>query len=148
MVAEGSNQSISYAAIFDCDSWFLSSKMSRFLIFNAVEDIDDSPSRIWRFLVVPVVDDLDDDFDAAERNDGEIDEDEFVDDREDTVEGVEIDGDDTTKDEPMTSTIVCVFLLATSGDLPFFAFFGKLLLLSVMIGTNVGFVKDPKKVGC
>ena len=121
--------------------------MSRFLIFNAVEDIDDSPSRIWRFLVVPVVDDLDDDFDAAERNDGEIDEDEFVDDREDTVEGVEIDGDDTTKDEPMTSTIVCVFLLATSGDLPFFAFFGKLLLLSVMIGTNVGFVKDPKKSG-
>lgn len=121
--------------------------MSRFLIFNAVEDIDDSPSRIWRFLVVPVVDDLDDDFDAAERNDGEIDEDEFVDDREDTVEGVEIDGDDTTKDEPMTSTIVCVFLMPTSGDLPFFAFFGKLLLLSVMIGTNVGFVKDPKKSG-
>ena len=115
--------------------------MSRFLIFNAVEDIDDSPSRIWRFLVVPVVDDLDDDFDAAERDDGEIDEDEFVDDREDTVEGVEIDGDDTTKDEPMTSTIVCV-------DLPFFAFFEGLLLLSVMIGTNVGFVKDPKKVGC
>ena len=122
--------------------------MSRFLIFNAVEDIDDSPSRIWRFLVVPVVDDLDDDFDAAERDDGEIDEDEFVDDREDTVEGVEIDGDDTTKDEPMTSAIVCVFLLATSGDLPFFAFFRKLLLQSVMIWTNVGFVKDPKKVGC
>ena len=117
--------------------------MSRFLIFNAVEDIDDSPSRIWRFLVDPVVDDLDDDFDAAERDDGEIDEDEFVDDREDTVEGVEIDCDDTTEDEPMTSTIVCVLLLATSGDLPFFGFFGKLLLLSVMIGTNVGFVRDP-----
>ena len=121
--------------------------MSRFLIFNAVEDIDDSPSRIWRFLVVPVVDDLDDDFDAAERDDGEIDEDEFVDDREDTVEGVEIDGDDTTKDEPMTSIMVCFFLLATAADLPFFAFFGRLLLLFVMIGMNVGFVKDPNKVG-
>ena len=117
------------------------------MIFDVVEDIDDSPSRMSRFLIVPVVDDLDDAFDAAENDDGEVDEDEFVDDLEDTVEGVEIDGDDTTKDEPITSNMVFFFLLATAADLPFFAFFGRLLLF-VMIGMNVGFVKDPNKVGC
>ena len=117
------------------------------MIFEVVEYIDDSPSRMSCFLVVPVVNDLDDAFDAAENNDGEIDEDEFVDDREDTVEGVESNGDDTTKDEPMTSIMVCFFFLDTAADLPFFAFFGRLLLLFVMIGMNVGFVKDPNKVG-
>ena len=99
-------------------------------------------------MVVPNVYDLDDAFDAAENDDGEIDEDEFVDDREDTVEGVEIDGDDTTKDEPMTSIVVRFFFLDTAPDLLFFAFFGRLLLLFVMIEMNVGFVKDRNKVGC
>ena len=71
--------------------------MSRFLIFDVVDDIDN------------VVDDLDDAFDAADNDDGEIANDEFVDDREDTVEGVESNGDDTTKDEPMTSVMACFF---------------------------------------
>ena len=100
-----------------------------------------------RFLVVPVVDDLDDAFDAAENDDGEIAKDEFVDDREDTVEGVESNGDDTTKDEPMTSFMACFFFLDTAADLPFFAFFGGLLLLFAMIGMNAGFVRDPIEVG-
>jgi hypothetical protein len=53
-----------------------------------------------------VVDELDDAFDAAENDDGDIDEDEFVDDREDTVEGVESNGRDTTTDEPTTLAMV------------------------------------------
>jgi hypothetical protein len=73
------------------------------LIFDVVDDIDDSLSRTSRFLVV---DELDDAFDAAENDDGDIDEDEFVDDREDTVEGVESNGRDTTTDEPTTLAMV------------------------------------------
>ena len=80
--------------------------MSRFLIFEVVEYIDDSSSRMSRFLVVPVVDDLDNAFDAAENDDRDIDEDEFVDDREDTVEGVESNGRNTTTNEPTTLAIV------------------------------------------
>ena len=119
MVAEGSNQSISYAANFVFFSWFfgfvlarllLSSRMSRFLIFDVVDDIDN------------VVDDLDDAFDAADNDDGEIANDEFVDDREDAVEGVESNGDDTTKDEPMTSVMACFF---SSTPRPTYRFFSS-----------------------
>ena len=137
-VAEGSNQSISYAANFFgfvLARLLLSSRMRRFLIFEVVDDIDN------------VVDDLDDAFDAAENDDGEIANDEFVDDREDTVEGVESNGDDTTKDEPITSVMACFFFLDAAADLPFFAFVGGLLLLFAMVGFDAGFVReDPIEV--
>jgi len=55
-------------------------------MFDNVDDIDDSLSITSRFFFV---DELDFAFDAAENDDGDIDEDEFVDDREDTVDGVE-----------------------------------------------------------
>ena len=102
-VAEQSNQSISYAANFVLARLLSPSKTRRFLIFDVVDDIDDLLSRTSRFLVV---DELDDAFDAAENDDGDIDEDEFVDDREDTVEGVESNGRDTTTDEPTTLAMV------------------------------------------
>ena len=73
-------------------------------------------------------------------DDGDIGDDEFVDDREDTVEGVERDGRDTTTDEPKTLVMVCCFFVATANDLPFFVFVGGLLLLFVMLATDNGFV--------
>ena len=108
--------------------------MSRFLIFDVVDDIDN------------VVDDLDDAFDAADNDDGEIANDEFVDDREDTVEGVESNGDDTTKDEPMTSVMACFFFFDTAADLPFFVFVGGLLLVFAMLATDAGFVVFSQRV--
>ncbi len=110
-------------------------------MFDNVNDIDDSLSTSR----LVVVDELDDAFDVAENDDGDIDEDEFVDDREDIVDGVEsndnvddiddslstsrffvvdelddafnaaenddgdIDEDDTTTDEPTTLAMVCFF---------------------------------------
>ena len=74
---------MSYAANFVLVRLLSLSRMRRFLMFDNVDDIDDSLSTTSRFFVV---DELDDAFDAAENDDGDIDEDEFVDDREDTVE--------------------------------------------------------------
>lgn len=131
MVTDGSNQSISYAANFISVRLVLSPlRIRRFLIFDIVDDIADSLSKTSRFLVV---DELDDAFDAAENDDGDVTEDEFVDDREDTVEGVESDGCNKTKDEPMTSDMVFFFFMATAGNLPCFVFFGGLLLLFAML---------------
>lgn len=113
------------------------------MIFDNVDDIDDSLSRTSRFLVV---DELDDAFDAAENDDGDMDEDEFVDDREDTVEGVESNERDTTTDEPTTLAMVCFFFFATADDLPFFAFVGGLLLLFAMPETDDGIVSFDQRV--
>ena len=154
MVADGSNQSISYAANFISVRLLSSSRIRRFLIFDIVDDIADSLSKTSRFLVV---DELDDAFDAAENDDGDIDGDEFVDDREETVDGVERDGRDTTTDEPTTLAMVCFFLFATANDLPFFVFVGGLLslfaifvggLLSLfaMLATDAGFVVFGQRV--
>jgi hypothetical protein len=93
-----------------------------------------------------VVDELDDAFDAAENDDGDMDEDEFVDDREDTVDGVESNERDTTTDEPTTLAMVCFFFFATADDLPYFAFVGGLLLLFAMPVTVDGFVIFDKRV--
>jgi len=76
---------------------------------------------------------LDDAFDAAENDDGDIDEDEFVDDREDTVDGVESNFCDTTTDEPTTLAMVFFFFFDTADDLPYFAFVGGLLLLIAIL---------------
>ena len=143
MVADGSNQSISYATNF-ISVWLLSSsRIRRFLIFDIVDDIADSLSKTSRFLVV---DELDDAFDAAENDDGDIDGDEFVDDREETVDGVDRDGRDTTTDEPTTLAMVSFFLFATANDLPFFVFVGGLLSLFAMLATDAGFVVFGQRV--
>ena len=103
MVADGLNQSISYAANFISVRLLSPSRIRRFLIFDIVDDIADSLSKTSRFLVV---DELDYVFDAAENHNGDIDEYEFVDDREETVDGVERDGRDTTTDELTTLAMV------------------------------------------
>ena len=73
------------------------------MIFDIVNNINESLSRTSRFLVV---NELDNAFDAAENDDRDIDEDEFVDDREDTVEGVESNGRNTTTNEPTALAMV------------------------------------------
>ena len=102
-VAELSNQSTSYAANFVLVRLLSPSKTRRFLIIDVVNNINDSLSRTSRFLVT---DKLDNAFDAAEKDDGDIDEDEFVVDRDDTVERVESDGRETTTDKPTTLAMV------------------------------------------
>ena len=138
MVVDGLNQSISYAANFVSVLLLSPSRIRRFLIFDI-----DSLSKTSRFVMV---DELDDAFDAAENDDGDIDGDEFVDDREETVDGVERDGRDTTTDEPTTLAMVSFFLFATANDLPFFVFVGGLLSLFAMLATDAGFVVFGQRV--
>ncbi len=53
-----------------------------------------------------VVDDTDDDFGTADNDDGNNAEKRSVEDQEDTIEGVENNGDDSTTNEPMTADTV------------------------------------------
>ena len=75
-------------------------------------------------MIVEFVDKLDDAFDVAGNDEVDIAEDKFVDNREDTVKGVESSGDNTTTNKPVTSAF---FFFANAADLPFLAFFGELL---------------------
>ena len=72
-------------------------------MFDVEDNIDDLLSRTSYFLGV---DKLDDAFNAAENDDEDINEDEFFDDRGDTVEGVESNGRDTTTAELTTLAMV------------------------------------------
>ncbi len=56
-----------------------------------------------------VVNDTDNDFDTADNNDGNDAEKRSVNNREDTVEGVENNGDDLTTNEPTTADTVFFF---------------------------------------
>ncbi len=56
-----------------------------------------------------VVDDTDNDYDTADNNDGDDAEKRSVDNQEDTVEGVENNGDDSTTNEPTTADTVRFF---------------------------------------
>jgi hypothetical protein len=56
-----------------------------------------------------VVDDTDNDFDTADNNDGKDAKKRSVDDQEDTVEGVENNGDNSTTNEPTTADTVHFF---------------------------------------
>ncbi len=84
LVADKSNQSTSYAANFG--SWYLGFVFARL----------SSSSRTSLFLMFEVVNDTDDDFDTADNDDGDDAKKRSVDDREDTVKGVENNGDDST----------------------------------------------------
>ncbi len=87
-----------------------------------------------------VVDDTDDDFDTADNNDGNEAKKRSVDNREDTVEGVENNGDDSTTNEPMTADTVRFFFGVFDADLPMFVFLRGALLLFAMVVMNVGVV--------
>ncbi len=66
-----------------------------------------------------------------------------VDDREDTVEGVENNGDNsTTNEEPTTADTVRFFFGVFNADLPTFVFLRGALLffVAMMVAMNVGVV--------
>ncbi len=75
-------------------SWFLGFVFARW----------SSAFRMSLFLMFEVVDDTDGDFNIADNEDGDNAKKKSVNDREDTVEGVENNGDDsTTNEEPTTA---------------------------------------------
>ncbi len=87
-----------------------------------------------------VIDDTDNDFDIADNNDGNDAKKRSVDDREDTVEGVENNGDDSTTNEPMTAETVRFFFGVFDADLPTLVFLRGALLFFAMVAMNVGVV--------
>ena len=98
LVADESNQSTSYTANFG--SWYLGFVFARL----------SSLSRTSLFLMFEVIDNTEDNFDTADNDDGDDAKKRSVDDREDTVEGVENNGDDSTTNEPTTADTVFFFL--------------------------------------
>ena len=87
-----------------------------------------------------VVNDTDDDFDTADNNDGNNAKKRSIDDREDTVEGVENNGDDSTTNEPTTADTVHFFFGVFNADLPTFVFLRGALLFFAIVAMNVGVV--------
>ncbi len=128
LVADESNQSTSNAANFG--SWYLGFVFARL----------SSSSRTSLFLMFKVVDNTDNDFDTADNNDGDDAKKRSVNDQEDTVEGVENNGDDSTTNEPTTADTVRFFSGVFDADLPTFVFLRGALLLFAMVAMNVGVV--------
>ncbi len=87
-----------------------------------------------------VVDDTDDDFDRADNNNGKDAKKRSINDQEDTIEGVENNGDDSTTNEPMTADIVCFYFGVFDADLLTFVFLRGALLFFAMVAMNVGVV--------
>ncbi len=88
-----------------------------------------------------VVDDTDGDFDIADNEDGDNAKKNSVDDQEDTIEGVENNGDDsTTNEEPTTADTARFFFGIFNADLPTFVFLRGALLFFAMVAMNVGFL--------
>ncbi len=84
LVADESNQSTSYAANFG--SWYFGFVFARW----------SSSSRTSLFLMFKDVDNTDDNFDTADNDDGNDTKKRYVDNQEDTVKGVENNGNDST----------------------------------------------------
>ncbi len=128
LVADESNQSTLYAANFG--SWYLGFVFAQW----------SSSSRTSLFLMFKVVNDKDDDFDTADNDDGNGAKKRSVDDQEDTVKGVENNGDDSTTNEPTTGDTVRFFFGVFDADLPTFVILRGGLLFFTMVAMNVGVV--------
>ncbi len=98
LVADKSNQSTLYATNFGF--WYFGFVFTRWSL----------SSRTSLFLMFKVVDNTDNDFDTADNDDGNNAKKMSVDDQEDTVKGVENNGDDSTTNEPTTADTVRFFL--------------------------------------
>ncbi len=86
-----------------------------------------------------VVDDTDGDFDIADNKDGDDAKKKSVNDREDTIKGVENNGDNsTTNEEPTTADTARFFFGDFNTDLPTFVFLRGALLFFAMVAMNVG----------
>jgi hypothetical protein len=122
------------------------SKTSLFLAFEVVDEIDDdfdtaaddddfgswylifafarwsSLSNTSLFLTFEVVNETDGDFDTADNDDGDDAEKESVDDRDDTVEGVETNGVVSGNNEPTAVDTFLFFFCVVNANLPTVAF--------------------------
>ena len=87
-----------------------------------------------------VVDDTDNDIDTADNDDGDNAKKWSVDDQEDTVDGMENNGDDLTTNEPTTADTVRFIFGVFDADLPTFVFLRGALLFFAMVAMNVGVV--------
>ncbi len=97
LAADESNKSTSYAANFG--SWY----------FGFVFAPWSLSSRTSLFLMFEVVNNTDDDFDTADNGDGNDAKKRSINNQEDTVEGVENNGDNSTTNEPTTADTVSFF---------------------------------------
>ncbi len=81
-----------------------------------------SLSNTSLFLTFEVVDKTDGDFDTADNDDGDDEEKESVDDRDDTVEGVETNGVVSGNNEPTAADTFLFFFGVVNANLPTVAF--------------------------
>ncbi len=152
LVADESNQSISYAANFDScflcfvfAQWSILSRKVLFLMFKFVEDTDDDfdiavindgddvDSRTSLFLMFEDVDDTDDDFYTADIDDGDDVDKNSIDEQEEVVEGVEHHGrrESTTNKPTRGDTIF--FFEVFNDNLPIEGFLNGALCMFAMI---------------
>jgi len=128
-----------------------------FEVDDAIDDIFDSPddddnfgswyfifvfarwsslTKTSLFLTFELVDETDGDFDAADSDDGDNAEKETVDDREDTVDGVETTGDISCNIEPTAADTFLAFLGFVDANLPTVAFLRGGGLVFAMVAMN------------
>ena len=110
LIADESNQSISYAANFG--SCFLGFVFARW----------STSSWTSLLLTFEIVDGTDKDFDTADIDDGNNVDKNSVNKCEDTAKGVENNGGDSTSKEPMRGDTIGFFVVVFNADLPTVAF--------------------------
>ena len=124
LVADESNQSTLYAANFG--SWYFSFVFARW----------SSMSKTSLFFMFEAVDETDDDFDTADNDDDDGAEKKSVDDRDNTVEGVETNGHISATNVPTTADTFLVLFEVANANLPTIAFLRGGLLLLTMVAMN------------
>ena len=95
------------------------------------------------FLTFEVVDETDGDFDTADNDDGDDAEEQSVDDRDDTVEGVVTNGDVSGNNEPTAADNFLVFFGVVNANLPNVAFSRVFFLVFAMVAMNNEVLLDP-----
>jgi hypothetical protein len=95
------------------------------------------------FLTFEVVDETDGDFDTADNDDGDDAEEQSVDDRDDTVEGVETNGNVSGNNEPTAADNFLVFFGVVNANLPTVAFSRDFFLVFAMVAMNNEVLLNP-----
>jgi len=143
------------------------STTSLFLAFEIVDEIDDdfdtaanddnfgswylifafarwlSLSNTSLFLTFEVVDETDGDFDTADNANGNDAEEKSVDDQDDTVEGVETNGDVLGNNEPTAADNFLVFFGVVNANLPNVAFLRGGFLVFAIVAMNNEVLLNP-----
>ena len=102
-----------------------------------------SLSNTSLFLTFEVVDETDSDFDTADNDDGDDAKEKSVGDRDDTVKGVETNGDVSGNNEPTAADIFLVLFGVVNANLPNVAFSRGVFLLFAMVAMNNNVLLNP-----